>query len=799
MSNSEETYSHSFFLDENAMIEIAGTPSGVVFPRWMQLVHYEDKRTALILIPGESLFLPNIQIEKDTNLYIRYAAGLPNISADGLVCEISFVETDNFTSVGSLAISGGMQPIYWRSLALDISFLAGRPGFLRIQCTPGPENDPTGDWLAIADLCIGLDEDIPLLRARSFHELRSRNEIEHFSSVYRHAMYTKASESSGTGNASKVRELSLGTFHSAWQLHDSITNNPEPLTGESTYQYAARLLAQHIPQSPPDFVECLQAKAANSNTVKVLSLCSGSARIEANMASQCPANVEWSLLDINTDLLNLAAKQFPPDLKLDLIEADVNQLCFSGEKWDVILCVSGLHHIVELEKLIQFCHTSLTEDGEFWSIGEYVGKNGNRLWPPAKHEANKLFQQLPEKYRLNRHTQQNDIEVPDGDCSVGFFEGIRSEDIEPIISRWFEARTLYRKNCFLWRLTDSAYSDNYNLSDPVDRAWLIQLINAEIIHFQTGGRGTELFAIYRPRTLYKGDKENAKEENSRAAKPGLQPFLTLQPIPTVFAGHDSVTGRCLVCGKSSRFFYQDKALWRESLSCEHCRTTSRYRSIARGILQAITALTGIEASSLSELPSSCKGVTLQIYDTQPPFYYEPCAYPLPDILKARSWIQVMLSQYKPNKPMGATLARGISNQNLECLTFADASLDIIITSDVMEHVRLDNLAHQEIYRVLKPGGIYIFTVPHCRDWDETLIRVQVTDPADPSQDRYILEPEYHGDTNSDSGTGVLSYRAYGRDLDDYLTNLGFTVEYWRENEATLGILNTELYYCRKKI
>ena len=267
-------------------------------------------------------------------------------------------------------------------------------------------------------------------------------------------------------------------------------------------------------------------------------------------------------------------------------------------------------------------------------------------------------------------------------------------------------------------------------------------------------------------------------------------------VPDIFDGQRCIIGQCNVCGKQTRFFYQEVALWRESLNCEHCRTTSRYRSISRGVLRAIRELTANEAPSLAALPRDGK-VNLHVYDTQPPFYYDPCAYPLPDLLKATGWITVELSQYKPKQAMGQVLTKGVTNQNLECLTFADASLDIVITSDVMEHVRLDDRAHSEIYRVLKPGGIYIFTVPHDRAWDETLIRVQIIDPDDPSKDVHLLEPEYHGDANSDEDSGVLAYRRYGRDVETHLNELGFEVEYFLEDIKHLGILTTELYYCRK--
>jgi hypothetical protein len=41
------------------------------------------------------------------------------------------------------------------------------------------------------------------------------------------------------------------------------------------------------------------------------------------------------------------------------------------------------------------------------------------------------------------------------------------------------------------------------------------------------------------------------------------------------SGASFLSGFCNVCGGQTRFFYTDPALYRESLVCEHCRTTSR--------------------------------------------------------------------------------------------------------------------------------------------------------------------------------------------------------------------------------
>jgi SAM-dependent methyltransferase len=186
---------------------------------------------------------------------------------------------------------------------------------------------------------------------------------------------------------------------------------------------------------------------------------------------------------------------------------------------------------------------------------------------------------------------------------------------------------------------------------------------------------------------------------------------------------------------------------------------------------------------------------LAIYDTQVPFYAEACAYPIPDLLAACPNVTVQTSLFHPEEPWGAPLGSNCTNQTLERLTFPDASFDIVVTSDVLEHVRLDDLAHREIRRVLKPGGIHIFTVPNHRHVRETLKRVTIVDRKDPSRDEYPMEKEFHDDGNAPEGR-ALAYRVYGTELDEMLRDLGFSVDYTREDFPRWGIQGTELFYCR---
>ena len=216
--------------------------------------------------------------------------------------------------------------------------------------------------------------------------------------------------------------------------------------------------------------------------------------------------------------------------------------------------------------------------------------------------------------------------------------------------------------------------------------------------------------------------------------------------------------------------------------------------MARGLLDAIAEKTGIRARSLAALPARARGARLSVYDTQVPFDNGASAYPIPRLLARCAWIDVEVSTWRPDRPPGERLGPGTTNQNLESLTWPDARFDVVLTSDVLEHVRLADRAHAEIRRVLKPDGIYVFTVPHFRD-RETIERVRVVDADDPSRDVDVLPREYHGDANSEGGR-ALAYRSFGIDLDESLRRLGFEVDYTKGDLPGTGILNTELFVAR---
>jgi SAM-dependent methyltransferase len=125
------------------------------------------------------------------------------------------------------------------------------------------------------------------------------------------------------------------------------------------------------------------------------------------------------------------------------------------------------------------------------------------------------------------------------------------------------------------------------------------------------------------------------------------------------------------------------------------------------------------------------------------------------------------SEFFPNVPAGEK-KNGVICEDLERLSFADEAFDLVLTEDVLEHVRHPESAFKEIFRVLKPNGYHVFTIPFYFD-RKTTARVDTT--AD--KDVYLLEPEYHGDTLRDR---ILVYTDFGYDLLSQLSTLGFKTD-----------------------
>lgn len=93
------------------------------------------------------------------------------------------------------------------------------------------------------------------------------------------------------------------------------------------------------------------------------------------------------------------------------------------------------------------------------------------------------------------------------------------------------------------------------------------------------------------------------------------------------------------------------------------------------------------------------------------------------------------------------------------LPFEDNSYDVILCNHVLEHIPDDIKAMEELYRVLKPGGMGIFQIPQDLSRATTFSDDTITD----QKERAKIFGQYD------------HVRIYGRDYFEKLRSIGFTV------------------------
>lgn len=204
--------------------------------------------------------------------------------------------------------------------------------------------------------------------------------------------------------------------------------------------------------------------------------------------------------------------------------------------------------------------------------------------------------------------------------------------------------------------------------------------------------------------------------------------------------------------------------WRERLECPRCGLNNRQRALAAVVLEDIERRqqTGRCRLWLMEQLGGTHRLLEQRMD--------------PDAFVA--------SEYVGAEHASGTIVRGMRHEDAEQSSFADDSLDVIVSNDVFEHVPHPGRAMAEAARVLAPGGVLYFTIPFHADRYDSVARAELT----PDGLEHRLPAEYHGDPFS--GGRSLVFTDFGWDVLEMARAGGFAdcsaVYYWSLEYGHLG-------------
>jgi len=134
-----------------------------------------------------------------------------------------------------------------------------------------------------------------------------------------------------------------------------------------------------------------------------------------------------------------------------------------------------------------------------------------------------------------------------------------------------------------------------------------------------------------------------------------------------------------------------------------------------------------------------------------------------------------------NYKSGETI-KGIVHQDLMKTSYENNYFDLVLTSDVLEHVPDPYKAFEEIYRILKHGGRHVFTVPFYQDRCSGERRAYIDSNGNIIHEK---EPIYHIDPLRPEGAFV--FMIFSIDMLAKLEEIGFKTFMYKLHSVFDGI------------
>ncbi len=236
-----------------------------------------------------------------------------------------------------------------------------------------------------------------------------------------------------------------------------------------------------------------------------------------------------------------------------------------------------------------------------------------------------------------------------------------------------------------------------------------------------------------------------------------------------------IDGYCPICEAPAKFIAKGK-WYRGTLFCQSCKNGSapRERALAHVLHREMPNWREV---SVHECSPMNRGISMKIR------------------AECKSYIG---SHFYPDKPFGR-MVDGWRNENIESTTFENESFDLVLSLDVTEHVFNPGAMFKDIYRTLKPEGVYISTFPIRKYQVESA--KQLAKLRDDGEAELLRHPaEYHG--NPIDGKGALVTWDYGYDIHGLISWwTPFSVEICRFSDRYFGVIGeyTEVILCRKRM
>jgi SAM-dependent methyltransferase len=225
---------------------------------------------------------------------------------------------------------------------------------------------------------------------------------------------------------------------------------------------------------------------------RILSVGSGNCDFEVRLAGRMKAmgygDFRIDCMDINAAMLERgrrAAQAAGVGPHVAALRTDFNAWRGAPGGYSVVLANQSLHHVVNLEGLLDAVRLSLDGQGRFL-VSDMIGRNGHMRWPEALAMVESFWAELPPAYRRDRMMGTVNEHYENVDCSRAGFEGIRAQDILPLLIERFEFTLFVPFANVIDVFIDRAIGPNFDPGRPWDRAFIDRVHAADALAIRDG-------------------------------------------------------------------------------------------------------------------------------------------------------------------------------------------------------------------------------------------------------------------------------------------------------------------------
>lgn len=155
--------------------------------------------------------------------------------------------------------------------------------------------------------------------------------------------------------------------------------------------------------------------------------------------------------------------------EMEFHAVDLNAVDFGTEEFDIFYANQSLHHMVNLEGMFDQIIRGLRASGTFL-VGDMIGRNGHMAWPEALRYIDAIWRSLADEKKYHHVLKKRHGTFPNTDFSTVGFEGVRAQDILPLMLDRFVVDTFLGVQAIIRPFISRGYGPNYSVDTPSDCA-----------------------------------------------------------------------------------------------------------------------------------------------------------------------------------------------------------------------------------------------------------------------------------------------------------------------------------------